>query len=524
MCFRLRTRTMDTIPRRIVRVSFLIVLSSAAAQASPEEGAEISPSSTCETLGADWTATDRKIWRDYICHGLPAQFSLKEGVVLSGKFLEDLLSDSRWKNALPVDGLQIQGVVFSGSVNLNSVYLESDLFLQDCHFKGHVILSQASSESMLSFDGARFSENLNLRDLVIGGSFFLNDIRAEKNIHLQGARVGGSLFFQRMKVERAAVLDRIHVKGDLVFLDVNFGALGLSDARIDGRVKVSNKKFDTRIGRSNFDGLRTGLGLIILRAEFDSRLTLRDAHLGQNFEFQGGSLPAIDLSGAVVEGEIILHPDKWTSDAECFFRNATAHSILVDFALWPKHFDFRSFRYSAIYALDTRDESHRTFTPTGTDLTIWLESTKYAEPYHYLANHLDSIGDASGARQIRYAGLTLERSDAWRDHQWGWWLWRWSTRIFFGDGFLIFQVGFWYAILVFAGYVVIKRWGAIHTVKIGSGIFYSLDMALPVIRLRESHYDVDLKAGVRHYYYAHQIMGYVLAYYLIAGVSGLISN
>ena len=48
-------------------------------------------------------------------------------------------------------------------------------------------------------------------------------------------------------------------------------------------------------------------------------------------------------------------------------------------------------------------------------------------------------------------------------------------------------------------------------------ISYSFDMLLPIIRLRESHYQVDLKTWARYYFYFHKIMGYVLASFLIAG-------
>ncbi len=36
-----------------------------------------------------------------------------------------------------------------------------------------------------------------------------------------------------------------------------------------------------------------------------------------------------------------------------------------------------------------------------------------------------------------------------------------------------------------------------------------------------THYDVDLQGIVRYYFYFHQAMGYVLASFLIAGLSGL---
>jgi hypothetical protein len=53
------------------------------------------------------------------------------------------------------------------------------------------------------------------------------------------------------------------------------------------------------------------------------------------------------------------------------------------------------------------------------------------------------------------------------------------------------------------------------------GISYSFDLLLPIIRLRDSHYAIELKAPARYYFYFHKIMGYLLASFLIAGVSGL---
>jgi hypothetical protein len=46
-------------------------------------------------------------------------------------------------------------------------------------------------------------------------------------------------------------------------------------------------------------------------------------------------------------------------------------------------------------------------------------------------------------------------------------------------------------------------------------------LLLPIIRLREKHYQIDLESRVRYYFYLHKIMGYVLASFLIAGIAGL---
>jgi hypothetical protein len=46
-------------------------------------------------------------------------------------------------------------------------------------------------------------------------------------------------------------------------------------------------------------------------------------------------------------------------------------------------------------------------------------------------------------------------------------------------------------------------------------------MLLPIIRLREKNYDIDIDGPPQFYSYFHKIMGYILASFLIAGLAGL---
>ena len=54
------------------------------------------------------------------------------------------------------------------------------------------------------------------------------------------------------------------------------------------------------------------------------------------------------------------------------------------------------------------------------------------------------------------------------------------------------------------------------------GLFYSFDLLLPIIRLREMHYDIDLKGNARYYFYFHKLAGWALGASLVAALSGLV--
>ena len=56
--------------------------------------------------------------------------------------------------------------------------------------------------------------------------------------------------------------------------------------------------------------------------------------------------------------------------------------------------------------------------------------------------------------------------------------------------------------------------------KIPWGIAYSLDMLLPIIKLRDMHYEIDLSGWARYYFYAHKLAGYVLVGFPAARLGG----
>ena len=53
------------------------------------------------------------------------------------------------------------------------------------------------------------------------------------------------------------------------------------------------------------------------------------------------------------------------------------------------------------------------------------------------------------------------------------------------------------------------------------GLAYSFDKLLPIVRLREKHYTIDLAGLTRYYFYVHRMIGWALASFLVAGLSGI---
>jgi hypothetical protein len=93
-----------------------------------------------------------------------------------------------------------------------------------------------------------------------------------------------------------------------------------------------------------------------------------------------------------------------------------------------------------------------------------------------------------------------------------------------GYGYRLEQALYWVAAFVAVGAILLRlsKQSLSNGLKAWSDkIVYSIDVLLPIIRLRETNYRIDLTGSLAWYFYFHKIMGYLLASFLIAGLSGL---
>ena len=138
-------------------------------------------------------------------------------------------------------------------------------------------------------------------------------------------------------------------------------------------------------------------------------------------------------------------------------------------------------------------------------------------PYQQLAAILREQGRSDDADEILYAGKERERAQSSSLH----YLWLSVNKLFIGYGYHVWWTLLGVAVLLLAWVLFLWFSGEGRKHGMPYGFIYSFDMLLPIIRLREKHYKIDLIGCVRYYFYLHKIMGFVLASFLIAGLSGL---
>ena len=146
------------------------------------------------------------------------------------------------------------------------------------------------------------------------------------------------------------------------------------------------------------------------------------------------------------------------------------------------------------------------------------------QPYEQLAGVLREMGHGEEANDVLFAGRERARERAWDDGHWYSWTGQTLLKytVGYGFGYRYFWALYWVLGLVLIATIVLGVTGQNQRNDGRTiGMWYSLDMLLPIIKLREKHYDIDLDGCARYYFYFHKIMGYVLASFLIAGVAGL---
>jgi len=499
-----------------------------------------SRSSTCPELPGDpksWTEQEQWAWKN-ICSGREADLRTFGGIddpgaakdwpaqrELSQRFLETVLLNDPYRSSIPRQGFKIVGGRFRETVDLSHAKLDRDLWLTNS-----------------SFEGVLGGEAVNLVGAEIGGHLSLAGSAASGRINLESLHAGAvSLGGGPARNNR--------------WLNSRWGSIWLATARIDGQLDVSDS---TVTGVLEMTDASVGTNLSILKSNLTS-LILRFAKIGGTLSIQGprrredplaGKNPcgsdatarpnlrafSADLTGTTARtlalGSMCYGPvdalGNWGAGSVLILTSATVHTLQDGLCrhngasctddTWPDHLKLTGFTYQELETFDADSETDMAVRPAQW-WENWLKKQGSYSPqsYEYLAETLSKLGHKDTAKDILYAGKEREREVSPFPER----IELWFQRAFIGYGYRIYYSLFWVVGFILLGAIVLRISHQGLDNKMPYGIAFSFDMLLPVIKLREYHYKVDLKGWVRYYFYFHKLMGYILASFLIAGLSGL---
>ena len=523
----------------------IVVMCAAAAvhQAGAAEVADRCPE--LPGLLSDWQEQEAWVWHE-LCAGREVDLRKRYGGAappedgsdwpeqrdLSQKFLGTILLRDPYRSSIPYQGVVIIGARFKEEINLANGDLPYNLSLIAPRF-----------EHRLNMRGLKAD-----RSLIIEGAHFVSS-NAEV-VALAGAKIGGNLSFEGIRTSGHVNMDSLAVAGNVAMRSGMFGSVWLANAKIGGELDISGT---TVLRELRMIELDVGHDLKLMGSTLTNVL-LVSANIGRNLSLLGPRIedcrvrvkpwirPAVasqsvDLTGATISGTLsfghrcygpINEANNWGEQATLSLRNASAHTLedgilCLDVSqacsnTWPPKLELNGFTYQELgeYVDGAGDDM------AARPARWWIEwlnrQSRYSpQPYEYLASALAKLGYKEKANDILYAGKDRELAGAGYPES----VWLWLERAFIGYGYRPHYALFWVLGFVFLGVTFLRVSGEGPRNHMPYGFAYSFDMLLPIVRLRDFHYSIDLKGYVRYYFYFHKLMGYVLASFLIAGLSGL---
>ena len=429
--------------------------------------------------------------------------------------------------------LSMVGVKVSGTLNMESLDVKRHLLMRHGKF-ADVELVNAQVGWQLDMSGAKVRGTLDMNSLEVKDALAMRHGKFA-DVELVNAQIGGQLDMSGAKVSGTLDMNGLEVKGALFMRDgAEFADVELVNAQVGGQLSMVGAKVS---GTLNMESLDVKRHLLMRHGKFaegdpSQRIVLLFATLGSALNLEGAELPSLNLTGSRVSAEFRLDSaTKWRAGARLILRNTTVGALqdAPEKHVWPEKLDLKGFTYASLGGLQTAKD-HDIATRDPSWFIAWLRKDDYSpQPYEQLARVLRQAGRKSAAKEILYAEKNREWETA------GFWrkVWLFFLCIFIGYGYRSYYAIFWILGLILVGFLLlrykdqgprVKLQGEMQGHKEGrlADLWYSIDLLLPIIQLRKSHYDIELEGRTRDYFYVHQIMGYVLATVLIAWLSGLL--
>jgi hypothetical protein len=435
----------------------------------------------------------------------------------------------------------LRGVKITGSCDNSAVSLDGAAIL------GYAQFIRSEFDCGISMTGAHVSKDVELLGSTLGyfdfrGSTADGDLQIGPSPKVVGACARVPVWLPRMdeKGNRLPNLELSHSSVALVRVALNnwpnMGAVGGLKPQKDGCV--------------NGDEFSIGL-CPDYPSEKDRPKPLKPAGI------VGGTLQALGALSELFVGYDVFESLSGARTSD------TPTTIVADFRF--KAFAKPTFcafeKYHALNSQDTASTSVRTkplklLDYISDDKTIneveverWLASTQYSpSEYQLMYDLLTAEGENSEAKRIAYVGKLIEtRSDAWPAF-----FMLTLNRWIIGYGYCSYLAVFWavciwlFGAMVFTtltpntirideGAIIAETHSKLHGYFLGNfrvnkktldyGLInplgYSFDILLPVVRLRELHYQLDLGGWQRFWFYFQKIAGWVLGIFVLASLSGL---
>jgi acetyltransferase-like isoleucine patch superfamily enzyme len=478
--------------------------------------------------------------------------------------------------------VSLRGVIIRGSLFLMKAKFKHDFSMVGGNIASGVFVSESEFDRELDMRRSIVGTNVSIQDQAIlhgnvvfddavisGDAYFTDQTLLEKELSMRNARIGGTLeithcelkdkvwleystiedsvvlgansrFFDELSMGHAFVgkdvsMENATFDSDVFFENMHVRNLALGpEATFVGHVSVSESRVDEELSmsKSSFGGVLTISGthvgnLLVIgdHARFEIGLSLDNSKVLGSVWILGSHLGTVSITGARIDGTLDLEertfgPSEWKEGASVDLRNTRLGTLKVPLD-WKTEVSLDGLVYDHLGGTGVEDDPMLSRGAAWYIGFLALQESYSPQPYKQLADKLEENGQHQKAVEILYAGRERERGER---NLFGWLgLSILKVVIGYGYGYYIFRVVYWIAVFIGIGTVVVWVKGAGRTEDRGLvwSVFFSIDRLLPIITLDKNHDDVELTGFALYYFYLHVVAGWVLALFLVAGISGL---
>ncbi|MBO1224924.1 MAG: hypothetical protein JYX80_10910, partial [Candidatus Scalindua sediminis] len=395
-----------------------------------------------------------------------------------------------------------------------------------------VVLREAKIGGQIDMTGSKFNGKLDMASLEVESHLFMRGAAEFKEVVLREAKIGGQIDMTGSKFTGTLVMDSLEVESSLFMRDsAEFADIILFGAKVMGDLQMYTSKFT---GELDMTLLQVGDNLDMKNAEIinSSPIRLAFAKIGGNLDLSGSTFKSFDLIGTRISREFRLSSKKtvdmpdigdaeWDGVSKLTLHNTKVGVLQDSKESWPDNIELDGFTYDRLGKFFIfKDGGSVEATRDFKWLKEWLGKQKdYSpQPYEYLASVLQKSGLEGMAKDILYTSRERKRSEVVTGLNWcGLTILKYAI----GYGYRIYYSILWIIFFIIAGMFCVWRNKEGRERGIIWSLFYSLDIILPIIRLDERHYEIELNGFAKYYFYFHIVIGFVLASFVIAGISGL---
>jgi len=461
------------------------------------------------------------------------------------------ISDEAYLASLKSRGFSMRGGRILGEFNLRNRHFDMPDFQISSAFENIVDFSDSQFGGDVNLEGSTFLKGLLASRVVIEGSLLLGDTDDSQYdgwrepsgssilfVRAPHARVNGDLVIAGAKIDNEIDLSNSRIGGALTIMyvyaaHINVAATDIGNQLILYNCSILPNKISQEHSRDlNLYSIRTKQSVYINRVSVRDEIFLEGAEIEGDLILLGTHLSYMNARSSNVSGSLSLGLNQgspmmwtsWTGHSTLDLTNARLGGIRSPELLevWPQLIEFHNLSFKS-FSSDFCGASSCAHSESwyGDWLSRQGGERKSFEPYKEVIDLLLAQGQVSEALDLGVVGHDVEREDSYKHGEFIRYILLSLYRYTVGYGYKLYWVVYSILFFVIVGALIFRQTPEARRRHMPVGLFYSFDLLLPIIRLREAHYKIDLKGKARYYFYFHKLVGWVLSLILVAALSGI---